>query len=117
MSVTTVQHHVMPMSANTNRTGSIAKHAVIGGAVGAVAGVGLSFIGPLPIIGGMFAPIAAAIGGAAGLVVGGLVGFLRTRGSGGSEGVRVGTNTLQTAPPLPSNTSGAVPQLPPPLPR
>lgn len=118
MSVTTVttasNFHQVPTTipGSGSRFGTIARHAVIGGAIGAVAGAGLSFIGPVPIIGGMFAPIAAAIGGAAGIVVGGIIGLLRSQGNS-AEGVRVGTATIQAAPPIPSRTS----QLPPPLPR
>lgn len=90
------------------RSTTIFKHAAVGGVVGAAVGVGLSFTG-LPLVGGLFAPIAAAIGGVAGLAIGGLVGFLRSRG--GSDGAKAGVT--QVIPPPPGTSSGT---LPPPLP-
>jgi len=115
MSVTTVStiHQSVAQTGSHARTSTIAKHALIGGAIGAAAGAGLSFTA-LPFIGALSAPIAAAIGGVAGLVIGGIVGFLRSRSS--DEGARVGAGTLQKAPPLPTSGSGSRPQLPPPLP-
>ncbi|MCW2923041.1 MAG: hypothetical protein JWM98_445 [Thermoleophilia bacterium] len=117
MSITTVTGISQVRTSSTtppgspSRFGTIAKTAAIGGVIGAVAAAGLSFIGPIPIIGGMFAPIAAAIGGAAGLVVGGLIGLLRSRGSSAPSGAKVGASTIQAPPPVPTGT-----QLPPPLP-
>lgn len=60
------------------RLATIAKSALIGGALGAAGAAALSFTA-LPFIGALSAPFAAAIGGAAGLVVGGIVGFIRSR--------------------------------------
>lgn len=107
----TTYHPVMPLPNGASRFGAIARHAAIGGAVGAVAAAGLSFVGPVPIIGGMFAPMAAAIGGVAGLVVGGLIGLLRHTG-GPAHFARVGAATIQAPPPVPPTGL----QLPPPLP-
>lgn len=87
----------------------IATHAGIGAAIGAAGAVALSFTA-LPIVGGAAAPIAAAIGGAAGLVVGGLIGFLRGR----SSASQASTGVLQLAPPAPRVSAGG---LPPQLPR
>ncbi|MCW2926916.1 MAG: hypothetical protein JWM86_884 [Thermoleophilia bacterium] len=99
---------------STSRFATVAKHAVIGGALGAAAGAALSFTA-LPFIGAFSAPIAAAIGGAAGLVLGGLIGLLRTRGS--SDGAHVGARMIQSPPPAPRNGAGNTPPPPPPLPR
>lgn len=100
-------------SASSSRVATVAKHAVIGGAVGAAVAAGLSFTA-LPFIGALSAPLAAAIGGAAGIVVGGLIGLLRTRGS--HDGAKVGAATIQSAPPAPTRGAGATPPPPPPLP-
>lgn len=113
VTVSTIQHPVQ-QATQPSRLGSIVKHAAIGGVVGAAAGAGLSLTA-LPFIGALSAPIAAAIGGAAGIVVGGLVGFFRSRGS--SDGARVGAGTIQTPPPAPSGGTGGTPPPPPPLPR
>jgi hypothetical protein len=107
--VSTVQQSVSTSSPSRART--IAKHAAIGGVVGAALGAGLSFTA-LPFIGALSAPIAAAIGGAAGIVVGGLVGFLRSRSSH-HEAAAAGIAVGQSAPP-PPGTSGT--GLPPALP-
>jgi hypothetical protein len=95
-----------------SRTSKIVRHAAIGGVVGAALGAGLSFTA-LPRIGGLVAPKAAAIMGAAGILVGGLVGFLRTRG--GSDDAKVaGTSVGQQVPPPPGTAgSGLPPALPP----
>lgn len=94
-----------------SRFGTIAKHAAIGGAIGAVAGAALSLTA-LPFIGVLSAPLAAAIGGAAGIIVGGLIGFFKSRG--GSDGARIGAATIQTAPPAPGTRSGGgLPTAPP----
>jgi hypothetical protein len=111
MSVTTVQSSIQQRVAQvthpTSRIGVVAKHAAIGGVIGAALGAGLSFTA-LPFIGALSAPLAAAIGGAAGIVVGGIVGLLRTR----NAGPPVGAGLLQTPPP-PPNTGGALPPAPP----
>lgn len=106
----TVSQHV---PSSELRLATVAKHAAIGGAVGAVAAAGLSFIGPIPIIGGMFAPIAAALGGVAGLVIGGIVGLLRSRSS--KDDAKVGAGVVQ-APPPPTSGVGSMPPPPPSLP-
>lgn len=102
--VTSIKQGVTP----TSRASTIARHAIIGGALGAAAGAALSFTA-LPFIGVFSAPIAAAIGGAAGLVIGGIVGFVRSRGA--SDGAHVGAGTLQTPPPPP--TPSTLPPAPP----
>ncbi len=106
---TTQQPHVSQTS--SSRFSKIAKHAVIGGAIGAASGAVLSSTA-LPFIGVLSAPIAAAISGVAGLVLGGIVGILRSRSS--SDQGRAGAG--QVAPPPPGTGSGPSPQLPPPLP-
>lgn len=100
-----------PSTGGSTRVATIAKHAVIGGAIGAAGAAALSFTA-LPFIGALSAPIAAAIGGAAGLVIGGVVGFLRSRGA--VDGVKGGAAHLpQMAPPAPSvGTGGLPPALP-----
>ena len=116
MSITTVstrQNPVAPPLPASSRAATIGTHAIVGAALGAALGAGLSLTA-LPFIGVLSAPIAAAIGGAAGLVVGGLVGFVRSRSSG--DGVRVGAGIIQAAPPLPTTGRGSNPPLPPPLP-
>ncbi len=113
MSVTTtsIVRQQVAHTTTPNRGATVAKHAIIGGALGAAAGAALSFTA-LPFIGALSAPIAAAIGGAAGLVIGGLVGFFKSRTS--SDQARAGVG--QVAPPAPGTGSGPNPQLPPPLP-
>lgn len=71
--------HQVP-TATPNRAASVAKHALVGGAIGAVGGAALTFTA-LPFVGTLGAPIAAAIGGAAGLLIGGAIGLFRSRGS------------------------------------
>jgi len=115
---TSIKQSVSQTSAPSTSRGasasSILKHAAIGGAIGAVALGALTFT-TLPLIGGRFAPIAAAIGGAAGLLIGGLVGFLRGRSS--SDDAKTGaTLTMQTPPPPPGTGAGLNPPLPPALP-
>lgn len=95
-----------------SRFGTIAKHAAIGGVIGAVAGAALSLTA-LPFIGVLSAPLAAAIGGAAGIIVGGLIGFFKSRG--GSDAARIGAGAIQLAPPAPGTGSGNNPPPPPPL--
>ncbi len=109
--VSTIQQRVSQTS-SPSRFSTVAKHAVIGGALGAAAGAALSFTA-LPFIGALSAPLAAAIGGVAGLVIGGIVGIFRSRPSG-PEQARAGVG--QVAPPAPGTGSGPSPQLPPPLP-
>lgn len=109
--VSTVQQRINQTS-TPSRGATIAKHALVGGALGAATGAALSFTA-LPFIGALSAPIAAAIGGAAGLVIGGLIGFFRTRSSSDQAKAGVG----QVAPPPPGTGSGANPPLPPALPR
>lgn len=113
MSVTTVStiQQGVSQSSSPSRFSTVAKHAVIGGAVGAAAGAALSFTA-LPFIGALSAPLAAAVGGVAGLVIGGIVGIFRSRES--SDQARAGVG--QIAPPAPGTGSGPNPQLPPPLP-
>lgn len=100
-----------PSTGGSSRLATVAKHAVIGGAVGAAGAAALSFTA-LPFIGPLSAPLAAAIGGAAGLVIGGIVGFIRSRGA--SEGAKGGAAQLpQMAPPAPPvGTGGLPPALP-----
>lgn len=110
---TTVQLAGPSASTQPSRASTIAKHAVIGGAIGAAVGGVVGLLGlPIPFIGAIGAPIAAAIGGAAGLAIGGLVGFLRSRSSVTDTKV-VGTAVGQAVPP-PPGTSGT--SLPPALP-
>jgi hypothetical protein len=108
--VSTIQQRVT-VEQQPTRAATVARHAVIGGAIGAAAGAALSFTA-LPIVGVLSAPLAAAIGGAAGIVVGGIVGIFRSRSS--AEQSQVGA--AQVAPPAPGTGSGPSPQLPPPLP-
>lgn len=108
--ITTVSPSVQQATTPQSRIGSIARHAAIGGIAGAAAGAGLSLTA-LPFVGAMTAPLAAAVGGAAGIVVGGLVGFLRSRAA--SDGARVGALQL---PPLPTTPTGQAPPPPPSVP-
>jgi hypothetical protein len=108
--ISTVQHPVAQRG--SDRTATIVRHAAIGGIAGAAIGAGLSFTA-LPFIGALSAPIAAAIGGAAGLLVGGLVGFLRSRG-GTQDAKSAASGVSQQVPPPPGSTSSG---LPPALPR
>jgi hypothetical protein len=100
---TSIQQRVSQVAHPTSRFGTVAKTAAIGGVIGAALGAGLSFTA-LPFIGALSAPLAAAIGGAAGLVVGGIVGLLRSRNSG----PKVGAGLIQLPPP-PPNTGGVLP--------
>jgi hypothetical protein len=69
--------------------GHVVKNAAIFGAVGAAAGFGISFL-TLPVIGQVSAPLAAAIGGVAGLAIGAIKGVLdNRRASGGGLGAPV----------------------------
>lgn len=104
---TSIQQRVSQVGQPTSRFGVVARHAAIGGVIGAALGAGLSFTA-LPFIGALSAPLAAAIGGAAGIVVGGIVGLLRSRNSGPT----VGAGLLQVPPP-PPNTRGVLPPAPP----
>ncbi|MBC7462420.1 MAG: hypothetical protein H7287_13770 [Thermoleophilia bacterium] len=106
MSITTVTTISTP-----SRFDRVSNYSALGGLIGAGVGAGLSLTA-LPFVGALTAPIAAAIGGAAGLVIGTVIGLFRTR----SEAVHqstAGAGQLGTPPPAPSNTGG---QLPPPLP-
>ena len=104
---TSIQQRVAQVGGPSNRLGTVAKHAAIGGVIGAALGAGLSFTA-LPFIGALSAPLAAAIGGAAGIVVGGIVGLLRTR----NQGAHVGAGLVRVPPP-PPNTGGVLPPAPP----
>lgn len=100
-----------PSSGGSTRVATIARHALVGGAIGAAGAAALSLT-TLPFIGAFTAPMAAAIGGAAGIVVGGLVGFFRSRGA--AEGAKGGAAQLpHMAPPAPPvGTGGLPPALP-----
>lgn len=114
MSVTTVStiQQARVVTQAPSRTQSIVRHAALGGVLGAALGAGLSFTA-LPFIGALTAPIAAAVGGAAGIVVGGLVGLLRSRS--GSDHARSGA--IQLPPPPPGSGPAGAPPLPPALAR
>jgi NAD/NADP transhydrogenase beta subunit len=111
--ISTVQQQLSSTSKPESRGATVIRHAAIGGVIGAAAAAGLSFTA-LPFIGALSAPIAAAIGGAAGLLIGGLVGFLRSRGSG--DVPRSAASAVQVPPPPAGSGSGSTPPLPPPLP-
>jgi hypothetical protein len=108
----TVQQLSRP-SKPESRGATVVRHAAIGGVIGAAAAAGLSFTA-LPLIGGLWAPVAAAIGGAAGLLIGGLVGFVRSRSSG--DAPRVAASAVQIPPPPSGAGAAGTPPLPPPLP-
>jgi hypothetical protein len=106
--VSTIQQRVSQVSHPASRGGVILKHAAIGGVIGAALGAGLSFTA-LPFIGALSAPLAAAVGGVAGLLVGGLIGLLKTRNSG----AHVGAGLITIPPPPPGAGSGGLPPAPP----
>ena len=106
MSITTVTTVSSP-----SRFDRVSNYSALGGLIGAGVGAGLSLT-TLPFVGALTAPIAAAIGGAAGLVIGTVVGLLRTRSEAAHQ-TTAGAGQLGTPPPAPSHSGG---QLPPPLP-
>lgn len=110
MSITTVSQVTQQQLTSTapSRGATVARHALVGGAIGAVAAAGLSFTA-LPFIGALSAPLAAAIGGAAGLVVGGIVGLFRSRGA---DQARNAAAVVQVPPP-PSTSTSSLPPAPP----
>lgn len=108
--VSTIQQRVSQTS-TPSRFATVARHAVFGGAIGAAGGAALSFTA-LPFIGALSAPLAAAVGGVAGLMIGCIVGIFKSRSS--SDQARLGVG--QIAPPPPGTGSGPNPRVPPPLP-
>jgi hypothetical protein len=93
----------------SSRGATIAKSAGLGALLGAAAGVGVSLLTHIVPL-----PIAAAIGGVAGLAIGGLIGFLRTRNQDAQPpGVFGGNQYIQPAPPVPPGvgTGGLPPQI------
>lgn len=114
MSVATIstisQHQIA--SSQPARSSVVFKHAAVGGVIGAAAAAALSFTG-MPVIGALAAPIAAALGGAAGIVVGGLVGLLRSR-SAVSQATAGASGIQAPVPPPPGSSSNGA--LPPALP-
>lgn len=106
-----IQLPVVNPQQQPSRASNVIKHAAVGAVAGAALGAGLSFTA-LPFIGLLQAPIAAAIGGVAGLVVGGIVGALR--GGGGRRDTIVGSTMVnQVAPPAPGTGGGELPPRPP----
>ncbi|MCW2972345.1 MAG: hypothetical protein JWN72_618 [Thermoleophilia bacterium] len=106
MSITTVTTVSTP-----SRFDRVSNYSALGGLIGAGVGAGLSLTA-LPFVGALTAPVAAAIGGAAGLVIGTVVGLFRTRNhSVAINQTTAGAGQLGTPPPAPART-----QLPPPLP-
>lgn len=105
---TSIRQRVEQANQPGSRAGTIVRHAAIGGVIGAVGGAALSLTA-LPFIGALSAPLAAAIGGAAGLVIGGIVGIFRSR----NDGPRVGAGIIQAAPPAPGTSRGGLPPAPP----
>ncbi|MCW2949995.1 MAG: hypothetical protein JWN41_1008 [Thermoleophilia bacterium] len=103
MSITTITNVSTP-----SRFDRVSNYAALGGLVGAAAGAGLSFTA-LPFIGALTAPVGAAIGGAAGLLVGTVIGLFRTRSSAAMTQVVTGAGSLGSAPPLPNTSSSALP--------
>jgi hypothetical protein len=111
--VTSITTRVHQADDANPRLETVVKSAAVGGVLGAALGAGLSFTA-LPFIGALSAPIGAAIGGAAGIVLGSIVGILRSHA--GPQGAHGGAATIQAAPPAPVGGTGATPSLPPPLP-
>jgi hypothetical protein len=107
-SISTIQQHVSQVGPSNPRLATVAKHAAIGGVIGAALGAGLSLTA-LPFIGALSAPLAAAIGGAAGLVVGGIIGLLRSR----NTGAQVGAGLVRIPPPPPGAGGTGLPPAPP----
>ena len=99
-----LQKTVLPTT--PSRGSTILKSALIGGAAGAAAGIGVSLLTKIVPM-----PIAAAIGGVAGLALGALVGVLRTRNQD-TVGMVGQSPWIQAAPPAPVGvgTGGLPPQ-------
>lgn len=86
-----------------SRGTTIAKSAGLGALLGAAAGIGVSLLTHIVPL-----PIAAAIGGVAGLALGGLIGVLRTRNQTSTGSF--GSPFIQAAPPVPVGAgTGALP--------
>ena len=104
---TPFQKTELPPTSTSSRGATIAKHAGLGALAGLAAGIGVSLLTKIIPM-----PIAAAIGGAAGLLIGGLIGLLRTRNQSTTEGVVGQHQFIQAAPPVPAGvgTSGLPPQ-------
>lgn len=107
MSITTITTVSTP-----SRFDRVSNYSALGGLLGAAVGAGLSLTA-LPFVGALTAPIAAAIGGAAGLIIGTAVGLFRTRHSAGITQAASGSGQLGTPPPVPNTAAGMLPPAPP----
>lgn len=91
-----------------SKSSSLIKDLALFAGVGAVAASALSLTA-LPVIGGMFLPFAIALGGAAGLVAGGIKHAISGRGSDGVDTARLGASLVppsgMSPPPFPVGSS------------
>lgn len=97
----TVGNAVLPPA---EKKSSLVKNVALFGVLGAAAASALTLTG-LPIIGGMFLPIAAAVGGAVGVGIGAAKHLLTSRGRSGPDQIHTGSGLLPPSgiapPPLP----------------
>lgn len=90
-----------PPGVHTGGAAHIVKSAALFGAVGAAAGFGISFL-TLPVVGQLGAPIAAAIGGAAGILAGAVKGIVdnrRAHGGGFASPLTAAAGAATLTPP------------------